>query len=174
MIKGAKFTIRTVFFIAILFMSIHKEAKAQTYPPVFLMLNSPIGYQLAYDYNTLTLRNQFDANISFIFINGGYNYNGYYGSSMFLGVGAASIIQLQFGHNFKDNYNLIRLRSDIPLHLFTSKTFSPLRFLSVGVFFDHAYDTPIRKNMFGLSVSLNLGSFVGIKGEIKAKKINSN
>ena len=162
-----------LLFISLLFFVImSKESKAQWHNGVFsLMLNTPISYQLAYDHNSMVFRNQFDINTTFLFLNAGYNYNGYFGSTMFVGIGATSIIQIQYGRNFQDKFDLIRIRSDLPLHLFTSKTLSPLRFISIGIFYDHSFNTPIRTETYGVTCSINLASFLTLKTELNSEHI---
>jgi len=125
------------------------------------IFDSPIGYQATYDSKTKTLKNSFDINTIIVYFNLGYNYNGQWGSTMFIGIGAGAILQLQYGRNFQDNYNLIRIRTDLsPLIFQKVKYESKWRYFSVGAFGDYAFDSPIRDYTFGLTIGINLAAFV--------------
>ena len=89
----------------------------------------------------------------------GYDYNVHYGSTMYFGLGI-TVIQLQYGRNFQDKYDLIRIRSDIsPLFFEKVKTTSAWRYLSFGAFCDYAFNNPERNLTFGLTLGINLAAF---------------
>jgi len=124
-------------------------------------LNSPISYQASYDTKTKSLMNSFDVNANYFFFSLGYNYNGQWGSSMFVGIGIAALLQLQYGRNFQDNYNLIRIRTDLSPFIFQKVKYkSKWRYFSIGAFGDYAFDSPNRDYSFGLSMGINLAAFV--------------
>jgi hypothetical protein len=123
------------------------------------VLNSPISYQPSYDIESQSFRNNIDLNISLFIINMGYDYNEHYGSTMYFGLGF-TVVQLQYGRNFQDKYNLIRIRSDLsPLFFEKVETTSAWRYLSFGAFCDYAFNNPDRKLTFGLTIGINLGAF---------------
>lgn len=128
-----------------------------------LLLNSPIGYQQGFGFKTPYFRSSFDANITLTILNFGYNFNEYYKSSAFIGIGIGSILQFQYGYCFHENNHLMRIRSDLPLYSVTKNKKSITNYCSIGVYYDYAFKSINRSSSLGISVSFNLSTLVGRK-----------
>ena len=162
------------FIIGVLLLlsltSINKKLYAHFDPDVMLILfNSPLSYQGGYDLKASKYYNSLDINITAAYYNLGYNYNSFYGSTAFIGMGFTSIVQLQYGRNFSRKENLIRLRSDIPLCHISFDRKSAWRYLSVGLFWDYTFDNKDKSIAFGFSLSYNLASITQMNFDKKSK-----
>ncbi len=162
-------TIALVFTFFSLFVT--NKAKAHFDPHfMYLFVNMPISYQATYDNHSYLWRSHFDANVTLAFLNAGYNYNDLHKSTAYFGLGMGSIIEVQYGRNFENKYNLIRLRSDIPLYVFSSNTVDIWRFLSVGLFWDYAFEYEDRGANFGLTLSINIGGFGDLRTDMENRE----
>ena len=154
--------IKKVLITIFLFMALYLSniTYGQSARGFIKILNSPISYQPSYDIKSQAFRSNIDLNISLFIINMGYDYNMYYGSTMYIGLGL-TLVQLQYGRNFQDKYDLIRVRSDIsPLFFEKVETTSAWRYLSFGAFCDYAFNNPERNLTFGLTLGVNLAAFM--------------
>ena len=127
---------------------------------IAMLFNSPISYQHGFGLDNHPYRSSFDANINYIILNFAYNYNPEFKSTLFVGLGLGSFLQVQYGYAFSNDKNLIRVRSDIPLYLPFRHTNSLLKYINIGIYYENSFNDIERSNSIGLTFGVSLASFI--------------
>jgi hypothetical protein len=146
------------------------ELKAQDENGYMLLINSPLSFQQGFGFKQPYYRKAFDVNFSLIVLNLGYNYQQYYGSNGYIGLGLGSGFQLQYGYGFNQEKHLIRFRSDWPLYSFVKNKLSFLAFCSVGIFCEHTFNDKNKGFNIGITIGGNLATLLTLKDNIANKK----
>lgn len=142
-----------ICFALITCLSSKADTRDNTYFEV--LYNMPLTVQSGYGFSDEPLRLAVDQNFTFIWVNGGVRYDINYKTDAFIGIGLGSLLQFQFGYSLDEGYSLIRLRSDLPLSVFSSES-GIWHDITIGLYADHAFDFIARDASFGLSIGYNL------------------
>lgn len=90
--------------------------------------------------------------------NGAVQYNIGQGVSLFGGVGFTNMVQLQYGHHFPTNENLLRVKTELPMEMFfpysAPKTFWANTY--VGFYYIKSDKKIVYNGDYGLLFSVNL------------------
>ncbi len=121
------------------------------------VFNGFVGYQYGIGTNGYILSG-FDANLVLMVLNGGYSNKIDFGSNAYIGIGYASILQIQYGFAYSQKKDLLRLRSDLPMHLLGTKGI--WRTLSIGLYWEKRFNDADYSNNFGFSLSIGIMNLI--------------
>lgn len=144
----------TIFTI---FLNVQQLSGHTSDKTLAMLFNAPIGIQQGYGFNHPHFRTAFDINVTLLVLNAGYNYNSFYKSNAYIGLGVGSLIQLQYGYGFYQKNHMVRIRTDFPLFAITKEK-SILDYISVGAYYNYAFKSKRQKSSVGISLCLELGS----------------
>jgi hypothetical protein len=144
---------KLILFISLIFSIYINNIFANSKYDAFF-ITSPFGIQSIISTNDGNFNPKFDINPTLFLLNFGYSYQKNNGSNGYIGLGFGSALEIQYGYGFKTHNNLIRVRSDVPLWLF-SGYFKSLKYFSCGIFYEQGLKSEMKSKIFGLSISIN-------------------
>ena len=106
------------------------------------LLNGFVGYQYGIGTNGYILSG-FDANLVLMVLNG---------------IGYASLLQIQYGFAYSQKKDLLRLRSDLPMHLLGTKGI--WRTLAFGLYWEKRFNDSDYSNNFGVSLTIGISNLI--------------
>jgi len=134
-----------------------KPLKAEESVYLFLCSNTT-GLQQGFGLDDGKAISSFDFNFHVLIGNVGYNYSDYSGHKVFIGVGAMGLFQAQYGYGFTTEEHQIKLRSDIPMTVFTDGNTGfgrLLQNLSMGIYYEQPLKSTTDQARIGLTLGLN-------------------
>ena len=121
------------------------------------LLNGFVGYQYGIGTNGYILSG-FDANLVLMVLNGGYSNKIDFGPNAYIGIGYASLLQIQYGFAYSQKKDLLRLRSDLPMHLLGTKGI--WRTLAFGLYWEKRFNDSDYSNNFGVSLTIGISNLI--------------